>query len=308
MTLVPASGSQQEAILNALSLNPRDPKVQALALVAERYGLDLLLKQVFLIQGTVYVSHAGLLSVAHRSGQFDGLEIEIHEDDKKWVATARVYRKDMSRPFTYTDQCLKNEKVQDPRKRAITRAERNALRRAFDVGVDVYDETDTPGRDISVPLSNSRPEIPRRSSIPAEAQGEGGPNAPGLEASRGDSDFSPEPSSPSSAPSVEPWRSVVIRCREMRLDDDERHAMVRWATKDRSESAKDLSPKEASLCHHALQRLEKTGERPWRTSPTRKSESSSPPSTESPAPGATLSSESPDGDGAGSAGPSSSSK
>src|ERR1044072_9909997 len=176
MTLVPI---EQEGVLQALGLHPRDPKVQALALVAQRYGLDLILKQVFLIQGTVYVSHAGLLSVAHRSGQLDGIEVEVHEDDKKWIATAKVYRKDMSRPFVYTDECYKNEtKVVDKRKRAITRAERNALRRAFDVGVDVW-EDDRP--EPPVTLSHVRPEIPRR---PATSSGAlpagGGATAPGL--------------------------------------------------------------------------------------------------------------------------------
>src|ERR1044072_6802135 len=157
MSLVPANDQQQRAVLQALGFDPRDPKVQALALVAQRYNLDLILKHVFLIQGTVYVSHAGLLHLAHMSGDLDGIEVEIVEDDRKWVATARIYRKSMSKPFTYVDECGKAEKGQNPRKRAITRAERNALRRAFDVGVDVY-EDDRP--EPSVTLSPTRPELP----------------------------------------------------------------------------------------------------------------------------------------------------
>jgi hypothetical protein len=288
----------QEGVLQALGFHPRDPKVQALALVAERYGLDLILKQVFLIQGTVYVSHAGLLSVAHRSGQLDGIEVEIHEDDKKWVATAKVYRKDMSRPFVYTDECYKNEtKVVDKRKRAITRAERNALRRAFDVGCDVW-EDDRP--EPPVTLSQVRPETPRRPATSSGALPEGeGPHAPGLEASRAQ----PEPSP--SGPTVDPGKSIVIRCSEMGLDDDERHALVSWATKGRTQSSKELQPKEAGQAHAALHHLQKYGEKLWDASASKTSTSSSPASSESPAPTTTPSEGPPAGDAASDAAPSS---
>jgi hypothetical protein len=292
-------------VLKALGFNPRDPKVQALALVAQRYGLDLILKQVFLIQGTVYVSHAGLLSVAHRSGDLDGLEVEVREEPTKWVATAKVWRKSMRLPFVYEDECYKHEqKVSDKRKRAITRAERNALRRAFDVGVDVWDD-DRPEPPIN--LSANRPPIPRRPSAGALAAGEG-PSAPGLEAARGapasSQAHAPEPSP--AVPIVEPWRSVVIRCREMGLSDDERHRMVSFLTKGRSESAKDLTPRESADAHGHLQHLKTTGEAAWRTSPTTRSDSSSQRSTESPAKTSTSPTEKPDGEPAESAEPSSS--
>lgn len=304
MSLVPVDHS---SILKALGLNPADPKVQALALVAQRYGLDLILKQVFLIQGTVYVSHAGLLSVAHRSGDLDGIEVEVHEDDKKFIATARIYRKSMSRPFVYTDECFKNESaVKDKRKRAITRAERNALRRAFDVGVEVYEE-DRPEPPIN--LSPSRPELPRLTHVEkrlshvedvgALPAGEG-PKAPGLEASR-DAPVSSQDANPESSPagpSLDPWRSVVVRCREMGLDDDERHRLVRWATKGRTESSKDLSPKEAGSAHAALHHLKVYGERLWLESSPTKSISSNQPGTESPVKTGTPSTAAPSGDGA----------
>ena len=268
----------QEGVLKALGFDPRDPKVQALALVAQRYNLDLILKHVFLIQGTVYVSHAGLLHLAHVSGDLDGIEVELHEDDKKYVATARIYRKSMSRPFVYTDQCLKTEKVQSPRKRAITRAERNALRRAFDVGVDVW-EDDRPT--AAVTLSDSRPEIPRQ-ALPTGIAGEGGPQAGRSGSASRDPDRGAAPEPPSSAP-TEPWRSVVIRCREMGLSDELRHSLVRSATNGRTESSKDLTPSEASVCHQMLHDLVKTGEPTWHTSTPTTSNSSNPPSTESPA-------------------------
>jgi hypothetical protein len=279
MSIVPAS--QQKAILNALGLNPDDPRVQALAMVAQRYGLDLLLRQIFLIQGTVYVSHAGLLSVAHRSGQLDGIEVDIKEQPDRWVAKATIWRKDMSRPFVYIDECRKNERqVADPRKRAITRAERNCLRRAFDVGVEVYDD-DRP-EPPAPPLSSARPPLP----------GDGGPHAPGLEASRGSS--VPEPPSPST---LDARKSVVVRCRQMGLTDEERHMLVAVVTGGRTESTKELTQREASDCHVLLRCIEQGDNPQWLTDlRTATSTSSSPASSPSPAPASTSSTETPSGE------------
>lgn len=300
MTLVPAH--EQEGVMQALGLNVRDPKVQALALVAQRYGLDLILRQVFLIQGTVYVSHAGLLSVAHRSGDLDGIEVTVREEEKRWVAVAKVYRKSMRIPFTYEDECYKSENtVKDKRKRAITRAERNALRRAFDVGCDVW-EDDRPEPPIR--LSESRPEIPRRLSISAEAQPAGeGPNAPGLEASRATPE--PSPAGPTQN-ALDAQRSIVMRCREMGLDDHERHGLVSYATDGRTESTKEITPTEAGTIHRLLHELKATGEKPWGTSPTTRSGGSSPPSSSNPARTDTSPEEKPESGSAGSATPSSS--
>src|SRR5882757_5868007 len=132
MTMVPVE--RQAEILRAIGLDARLPLTQALVAVANRYGLDPLLKHVYIIRDSIYVSHAALLHVAHKSGDFDGMKVTCEELPDRWVATAWIYRRSYSHPFEYEDVCYKNEqKVPDKRKRAITRAERNALRRAFDV-------------------------------------------------------------------------------------------------------------------------------------------------------------------------------
>lgn len=287
----PSLGITQAEILQALGFNPRDPKAVALALVAERYQLDILLRHCFLIQGQVYVSHSGLLHLAHQSGQLDGIQVEVEERQDRWVATASIYRKDMRVPFTYTDECLKNEtKIADKRKRAITRAERNALRRAFDVAVDVYEE-DRPEPPIT--LSDSRPEIPRRAAGGGALPGEGG-SGPGLEPHR----VRPSPDPPSPGLSLEPWKSVVIRCREMNLSDDDRHDLAHYVTEGRSSSMKDITPAEASKAHLLLRDLQTMGEKRWLTSETTKSTSSSQPSDDSPASTSTSPTEPPSGDAA----------
>ena len=129
-----------EAVLKELGLNPRDPKAQALVLVADRYGLDPILKHVILVKGNVYITRAGYLHIAHSSGQFDGIEVvDIAETDTHWTAKVSVYRRDMSRPITYPGRYPKDgqqAKAYGP-EMAVTRAEVNALRRAFDVdGID----------------------------------------------------------------------------------------------------------------------------------------------------------------------------
>ena len=134
-----------DAVLRTLKLDPNQPESQALLLVCERYGLDPLLKHLVLIQGRPYVTRDGYLAVAHRSGLFDGMEVlEQGETDSHFVAKVSVYRKDMSRPFTYVGRYAKSSgdmaKKFGP-EMAVKVAEVQALRRAFNVtGVSAADE------------------------------------------------------------------------------------------------------------------------------------------------------------------------
>lgn len=135
-----------EAVLKALNLNPSDPKVQALVLTCQQYGLDPVLKHMILINGNAYITHKGLLHVAHESGRLDGIElVEQGEAAGEWWAKVSVFRKDMSRPFTYVGRYSKQgtNKSYGP-EMAITRAECMALRRAFDVAAPVQEEQDWP--------------------------------------------------------------------------------------------------------------------------------------------------------------------
>lgn len=145
MSVVPISQTvaiDQEAVLKSLNLNPRDPKTQALLLVCEKYGLDPLLRHMVLISGNPYITRDGLLAVAHRSGQLDGIEVlEVGEDKEHYTARVSVYRKDMGRPFTYTGRFPKAKKNEYGPEMAIKVAEVAALRRAFAVtGVATVEE------------------------------------------------------------------------------------------------------------------------------------------------------------------------
>lgn len=134
-------------VLSYLGLNPSDPRSQAVVAVAQRYDLDPLLKHVIVIpKGGVYLTRDGLLHIAHRSGQLDGIVVDqeptLSEDGKEWSARVSVYRKDMRHPFTFPGRYPANGSNRDyPQEMALKAAEAHALRRAFDVtGMPTEDE------------------------------------------------------------------------------------------------------------------------------------------------------------------------
>lgn len=134
---------REAALLKALGLDKVPPEQRDLALaIARRYDLDPMLRHIQLIDGRPYVTRDGLLWVAHRSGQLDGIEVsEPTIVDKHWHATATVYRKDMSRPFTYPGRYpLNGRNAAYGPEMAIKVAESMALRRAFNIAAPSVDE------------------------------------------------------------------------------------------------------------------------------------------------------------------------
>ncbi len=151
----------REAVLKVLNLPPNDPKTHALLLVCERYNLDPLLKHMVLISGNAYVTRDGYLAIAHRSGQFDGMEvIEQGETSSHFTAKVAVWRKDMTRPFTFVGRFPKAKsmaKEYGP-EMAVKVAEVQSLRRAFNVtGISAADEMweDDPPHPPALPKSAS---------------------------------------------------------------------------------------------------------------------------------------------------------
>ena len=128
-------------MLKYLGLDPGDVAARALVAVATRYGLDPLLNEIRLIAGKsgaqVYVTRDGLVAIAHRSGQLDGIVVDAmrrNTTDDGWTAYVAVYRKDCAHPFRYGAQCKDSEpqaKAGFGLEQALARAERRALKRAF---------------------------------------------------------------------------------------------------------------------------------------------------------------------------------
>lgn len=144
-------------ILKAVGIDPYNTQHQAMLLVAQKYDLDPLMGHVMVLPkgGKPYITRDGYLHVAHRSGQLDGIEVmEETETPTAFRAKVAVWRKDMSRPFAFTADYPKNGGNKEfAKEMALTRAERRALKRAFNisdditqgevVAIDAYDATET---------------------------------------------------------------------------------------------------------------------------------------------------------------------
>jgi hypothetical protein len=139
---------RKAALLRAIGLDKVPPEQRELALaIANRYELDLLLKHLVLVDGRPYITRDGLLHIAHRSGQLDGIEVSDPElvtlpgVGEFWKAEATVYRKDMTRGFRYMGRYpSKGGNQRFAPEMAVKVAEVMALRRAFDVSAPVIEE------------------------------------------------------------------------------------------------------------------------------------------------------------------------
>jgi hypothetical protein len=162
--IAPVEEKRQVALLKAVGLDRLAPEQRELALnLARRYELDLLLKHLVLIEGRAYVTRDGLLHIAHRSGVFDGMEAsEPVLDGEFWRATCSVYRRDMSRPFTYPGRYpAKGGNQKYAPEMATKVAEVAALRRAFDVSAPTAEER-WDEANVDVPSDVRRPTLDDR--------------------------------------------------------------------------------------------------------------------------------------------------
>ena len=159
------------------------PEQRELAIrIAAQYELDLLLKHLVLIEGRAYITRDGLLHIAHRSGQFDGMtttEPVLVED--MWRSTCSVYRKDMSHPFTYTGRYpVTGSNKKFAPEMAVKVGEVMALRRAFDVAAPTAEER----WDLEAPEATTPPQRPSLAAVVAEkaaaVEPEPPPEAPSL--------------------------------------------------------------------------------------------------------------------------------
>lgn len=160
-------------VIAYLGLNASNPAHRAQVAVCRHYGLDAVLKHVIVIpKGGVYITRDGLLHIAHRSGQLDGIVVEqeptLSDDGKEWVARVAVYRKDMTHPFTYPGRYPVAGSNKDyAQEMAMKAAEAHALRRAFSI-------TGLPAVDERRPQSSGAAEAPPGLVNPDEAA----PDAP----------------------------------------------------------------------------------------------------------------------------------
>lgn len=226
LAVAPVDDKRSAALLKAIGLDkvPAEQRELALA-IADRYGLDLMLKHIVLIEGRPYITRDGLLHIAHRSGQFDGMEVTDPTivdigPGKFWSARCSVYRKDMGRPFTYAGRYPTSGGNQKFAPEMATKvAEVMALRRAFDVSAPVLEERwdlDTSAAQEPEPtrsLDEKIAERSRRVTTSGEAAGPVPPAAspaPEPEAIEGEV-IEQEPGEP---PRCEGFHDALGRCRQ----------------------------------------------------------------------------------------------
>jgi hypothetical protein len=139
-TLQSTPEKREIALLKAIGLDKASPEMRELALaIADRYNLDPMLRHLVLIDGKPFITRDGLLWIAHRSGQFDGVKVTRPvKDDKYWRADATVWRKDMSHPIEFSGRFPAGAKNDE--EMCIKVAESMCYRRAFNVAAATVDE------------------------------------------------------------------------------------------------------------------------------------------------------------------------
>ena len=104
--------SNDEVLLirNIAAKNCTEPEFKLLMYMARTYGLDPLLKQIWAVKrndrdpALIFAGRDGMLAVAHRSGQLDGMQSGVvyegeGKDRKPVSAWCEIWRKDMSHSF-----------------------------------------------------------------------------------------------------------------------------------------------------------------------------------------------------------------
>lgn len=229
----------QAQILRIIGLNPADPKAHAVVAVAERYGLDPVLGHIMILPKSQrpYITRDGYLHIAHRSGHLDGIEVtdgpRRDGAEREWTARVAVYRKDMSRPFVFPGRAALD--LDNGPEMSLARAERRALKRAFDVTLpDAFAEDEFDERPLPAPYV---PPGPRDGGAsPAAAPQEG-----------------PAPAAPKVTRAK--LRALQAAFKDAGTGRDERLALLsRWSGRE-VPSASDLTGTEAD---EALSRLAET--------------------------------------------------
>ena len=134
---------QKNLVKEMFAKNSTDDELKLLMYMSEKYQLDILTRKIWLVKfnnqpAQIYAGRDGFLEIAHRSGQFNGMESGTKIVDNKLKGWAIVYRKDMQFPFKVevdleeytTNLALWKSK---PKTMLQKVAESQALRKAFSI-------------------------------------------------------------------------------------------------------------------------------------------------------------------------------
>lgn len=121
--------------------------------LAKKYRLDPFARQIMATPLGIIIGRDGFLTVAHNSGNFDGMDTErIDKDGELYAVVCTVWHKLMSHPIKFTAYLseFNNPRSEAWRKMPYTMllkcAESNALRRAFAI-TGLYDAAEIQGNE-----------------------------------------------------------------------------------------------------------------------------------------------------------------
>ena len=108
-------------ILKSVGIDPTNPTHQAALLACEKYDLDPVMKHILVIpRSGIYITRDGWLHIAHRDGQFDGMEVietgetpthcrvATNSTGQKWRSKWRRWRRCGVRSLLRTSAHMRN--------------------------------------------------------------------------------------------------------------------------------------------------------------------------------------------------------
>ena len=101
LTITP---QQKEILLSTICKGVSDQDFLFMLELAKKYQLDPFAKQIYATRVGIIISRDGLLAIAHRSGDFDGMQTTFEHDEKGNIisSTTTVWRKSFTHPFVET--------------------------------------------------------------------------------------------------------------------------------------------------------------------------------------------------------------
>ena len=151
--VVKINNDNMSLIKEKFAKNASKSELDLLLYMSNKYKLDILTRQIFLVKygknpASIFAGRDGFLSIAHRSGQFNGMQTTMTKEGEELAANCRVYRKDMEHPIditVYMSEYNKNTPIWKEKPRTMLQkvAESQALRKAFDIS-GIYDPDEMP--------------------------------------------------------------------------------------------------------------------------------------------------------------------
>lgn len=152
--VVSYSPDELQLIRDVCARDCTENEFKLLIQLAKTYRLDPFSRQIWAVKygqnpAQIFCGRDGYLAIAHRSGQFDGMESGTRSEGDELVGWCKVYRRDMSHPFeveVYASEYSTGRNLWKDKPRTMIQkvAEAQCLRRAFSIsGLYSPEEIDT---------------------------------------------------------------------------------------------------------------------------------------------------------------------